>query len=339
MRRTPSKRKLSIAGTTVLPGERKNVSLNVAKLYDLTPISIPIEVIRGKEEGPVLFLTGAIHGDEIIGPEIIRRVLNKRALSEIKGTLIAVPIVNIYGYNAKSRYLPDRRDLNRSFPGRKDGALASQISHLLMKEVVSKSTHGIDFHSGAIHRSNLPQIRASLDDRATKKMALNFGVSVVIDSRVRDGSLRDAVRKMKIPVLLFEGGEALRFDESAIRKGVNGTFKIMRSIGMLPPIKSPPHHSFIARDSSWVRAPHSGMVTQDVKLGKKVTRGEVLAVISDPFGNVSIPIVSKLSGVVIGRTELPLVNRGDAMFHIATLRPSGQKKKPFLEDVEFLAEE
>ena len=202
---------LVIDGQTIKPGERKKIFLRIAALYDYTDISIPIEVIRGKVDGPILFISAAIHGDEINGVEIVKRVLKRVSIDKLKGTLIAIPIVNVFGFNNLSRYLPDRRDLNRSFPGQKNGSLASRLASIFMKEIVHKCTHGIDLHTGAVHRTNLPQIRACLDDAATKTLAKSFGVPVVIDSTLRDGSLREAARRKGIPMLLFEGGEALRF--------------------------------------------------------------------------------------------------------------------------------
>ena len=226
-----------IGGTSISPGERKRVLLDVAKLYDFTDMNIPIEVIRGKKDGPVLFVSGAIHGDEINGVEIIRQLLTHKALSRIKGTLIAVPIVNVFGFNTKSRYLPDRRDLNRCFPGSENGSLAAQIAHIFMTEIVQKCTHGIDLHCAAINRINLPQIRACLDDPLTENMAKAFHVPVVLHSELRDGSLRQATKELGIPTLLFEGGESLRFNGKVIKGGLQGVLSVMRDIGMLPAVK------------------------------------------------------------------------------------------------------
>ena len=183
---------LIIGGTTIKRGERKRVYIDVAKLYDFTDMNIPIEVIRGKEDGPVMFISGAIHGDEINGVEIVRQILSKKALNKLKGTLIAVPIVNVFGFNTKSRYLPDRRDLNRNFPGSPKGSLTGQLAHIFMKEIIEKCTHGIDFHCAASHRINLPQIRACLSDPKVKEMAEAFDVPVIMDADLRKGSLREA---------------------------------------------------------------------------------------------------------------------------------------------------
>lgn len=319
---------IKIGNQRIFPGERKIIDLNVAKLYDFTDISIPVEILRGSSHGPTLFISSTIHGDEINGIEIIRRLLRKKILRSLVGNLIVVPIVNVFGFNNKSRYLPDRRDLNRCFPGSTRGALASRIAALFMKEVVAKSTHGIDLHTGAIYRNNLPQIRTSLEDRTSKKLAEAFGAPVIIHSALRDGSLREATRRRGIPVLLYEAGEALRFNEEAIRTGVNGCLGVMRSIGMLPPSTHKKDRSeiFFANGSQWVRAPHSGFVNTSISLGQRVSKNEELATILDPFGETRISVTASCSGIVIGKLELPLVNQGDAMFHIATSRPAPREK-------------
>ncbi len=312
------------------PGERKRIDLEVATLYDYTKINIPIEVIRGKEPGPTLFISAAIHGDEINGIEIIKRILQTPKLSRIKGTLICIPVVNTFGFNNLSRYLPDRRDLNRCFPGSSRGSLGSRIASLFMKEIVSKCSHGIDLHTGAIHRSNIPQIRASLDNEETKQLSHDFGVPIIINSSLRDGSLREAARKKKVNILLFEGGEALRFEEDVIKAGLKGCFSIMRNIGMLPQKvkkkkkKVTKRTTYVAQSSHWIRAPHSGSVKQIKRLGDEVQAGEILAVISDTFGNNSYNVRAKASGIVIGMSTIPLVNKGDAMLHVALFRDSAK---------------
>lgn len=315
---------LRIGNTDIGLGERKRVSIGVGKLYDFTDMTIPVEVVRGKKDGPVLFVSGAVHGDEINGTEIVRRLLTRKALNTLKGTLIAVPIVNVFGFNTKSRYLPDRRDLNRSFPGSEKGSLTAQLAHTFMTEIVEKCTHGIDLHCAAIHRNNLPQIRACLDDPVTQEMAMAFNVPVVMHSELRDGSLRAATREKKIPTLLFEGGEALRFNENVIKSGLNGVISVMRHIGMLNQAKKrkTQHDVFIARSSHWLRAPHSGILTMKKSLGERVKKGQVIGIISDPFFSDKHEIIAKRTGIIVGAAMMPLLNRGDAVFHIATFEDS-----------------
>lgn len=311
---------LVINGITIKAGTRTTIDLPAARLYTHAPMSIPVHVISGKKSGPRLFLSAAIHGDEINGIEIIRRLLKLPALKRLQGTLIAVPMVNVHGIINHSRYLPDRRDLNRSFPGSEKGPLALRLAHLFMKEIVEQSTHGIDLHTGAIHRSNLPQIRANLDDAETEKLARAFDVPVIISSNLRDGSLREAAAEFGIPMLLYEAGEALRFDEVSIRAGVKGITNVMRALEMLPPSRSKSKKLFkpvVARSSSWVRAPDSGILRAMVPLGSRVKKNTLLGVVADPFGAKEVTVLAPFNGIVIGRTNLPLANEGDALYHIA----------------------
>lgn len=323
---------ITIGAVDIPRGERKRFQIESAALYDYTKLTIPVEVIRGKKKGPTLFISAAVHGDEINGVEIIRKLLKKKLLKKIKGTLILVPIVNVFGFNYKSRYLPDRRDLNRSFPGSKNGSLASRLAYIFMKEIVSKCTHGIDLHTGAIHRTNLPQIRAYLDDIPTRNLAEGFGVPVVINSNLRDGSLREAARKKKVSMLLFEGGEALRFDDNVIRIGLKGCISVMKKIGMIEDSATPidtqgRSRIFIAKSSYWTRAPHSGTFSARKNIGDEIKVGDLLAEIADPFGRKSFNVLAEDEGILIGVALLPLVNQGDAMFHIATFHNSTRVKK------------
>lgn len=302
----------------VKPGERKSVDLTLPTFYSRAPVALPVHVINGKKKGPVLFVCAAIHGDEINGVEIIRRLLKESQIDRLKGTLIAVPVVNVYGFISQSRYLPDRRDLNRSFPGFESGSMASRLAHTFMQSVVKQCTHGIDLHTGAIGRDNLPQIRARvIDAPETAQMACSFGSPVIINSAFRDGSLREAVSELGIPVLVYEAGEALRFNEVAIRAGVKGIVNVMRYLQMLPRKKQPKAKPYIAERSKWVRAPQSGVLRAIAPLGAHVTKGDVIGWVSDPFGDDEMNVVAQVSGIIIGKTNLPLVHAGDALFHIA----------------------
>lgn len=283
-------------------------------------MSLPVHVVHGRKEGPVIFISAAIHGDELNGVEIIRRVLATKLLNRISGTLLAIPVVNAYGMAQQSRYLPDRRDLNRSFPGSESGSLASRIAHLFMEQIVSRTTVGIDFHTGSGHRTNLPQIRADLDDSETLTLARSFGVPVLLNSPLRDGSLRASACAQGNRVLLYEAGEALRFDELAIRAGVSGVFGVLRALGMLrSTARSVGNHRdpYIASSSRWERAPESGILRSKATMGTRVARDEILGHIHDPATNEQTPILSRTSGIIIGRLELPVVHEGDAVYHIA----------------------
>ena len=311
---------LIIGGISVQPGQREKIDLTITKLYTHATVDIPVHVIRGKKPGPVLFVSAAIHGDEINGVEIIRRLLKHTALKRLKGTLIAVPVVNVHGFIDQSRYLPDRRDLNRSFPGSSKGSLAARLANLFMTEIVQHCTHGIDLHTGAIHRENLPQIRAMLDDKATEELARSFSVPVLLDSTIRDGSLREAAVEYGIPMLVYEAGEALRFDEVSIKAGMRGVLNVMRKLNMIPASKKTRKRQVepvLARDSSWVRAPVSGTMIAPKDLGAHIHKGDVLGKITNPFGVDEEDIIAPFEGIVIGRSNLPLANEGDALFHIA----------------------
>jgi predicted deacylase len=308
-----------MGGVEVRAGQRLTIDLPVAPLQTHAEMAMPVQVLHGTQPGPRLFVSAAMHGDEINGVEIISRLLQRLPFRRLRGTLIAVPVVNVYGFINQSRYLPDRRDLNRFFPGSEKGSLASRLAWLLMHEVVAHCTHGIDLHTGSNHRSNLPQIRANMNHPETRRLARAFGAPVTINASVRDGSLREAVGSRGIPMLLYEAGEALRFDEIGIRLGVRGILAVMRIIGMLPESRRQrlPVEPLMALSSTWVRAPSSGILRTSIALGRQVMAKRVLGTIGDPFGEDSVQVQSPVDGLVIGRLNLPLVYQGDALFHIA----------------------
>lgn len=307
----------------------------MAKNFDHSELTMPVRVIRGKLDGPILFVSAAIHGDEVNGVDVVGKLLKHPSLKGINGTLLIIPVVNAFGFNSKSRYLPDHRDLNRSFPGSPRGSLASQIAHTFMKEIVKKSTHGIDLHTGAIHRNNLPQVRASLDDSETLRLAKAFGTRVIVDSSIKDGSLREAARRQRIPILLFEGGEALRIDKQVTKMAVDGVLAVMGSIGMISKKTRRTTGPFVARSTEWVRAPQSGLLKQVSCLGSLVKRGECLAQISDPFGESTKAVIAPTNGFVIGINNLSVVNKGDALFHIAIAKSAIKGKNENLYDFEY----
>jgi len=318
-RRKSTGRTVEIGGVPVAPGKRRTVDLPVAQLYTHAPLTMPVHVVNGLRAGPTLFVCAAIHGDELNGVEIIRRLLKLRGMDSLKGTLLAVPIVNVHGFLDLSRYLPDRRDLNRSFPGSGRGSIAARLAHLFGTEIVQQADCGIDIHTGAIHRRNLPQIRANLDDEQTMSLARAFEVPVLINANVRDGSLREYAAELGIPMLLYEAGEALRFDETAIRGGIKGVVNVMRELGMLRAAsrRKSRLEPVVASSTSWVRAPGSGILRAHVNPGDRVRQGQVIGVIGDAFGDTEFEVAAPFSGLVIGRSQLPLVHEGDALFNIA----------------------
>lgn len=288
-------------------------------------MAMPVQVIRGKKPGPKVFVCAAIHGDELNGMEIIRRLLQRSTLKLRRGSLVAVPIVNVYGVLHNERYMPDRRDLNRCFPGSQNGSLARRVAHQFMQEVVSQCDYGIDLHTGALHRSNLPQIRADLSNPDLLELAKAFGVPVLIDAHLRDGSLRKEAANASTGVLLYEAGEALRFDELSIRAGVNGVMHILSHLRMLKrKRKRHPIQPFVADKSAWIRASCSGIVTNHKKLGAYIRKGDTLATIGNPYGEEVGKVISSRSGILIGQQNIPLVQEGDAMFHIAYFEESAK---------------
>ena len=314
----PRNQPITIGNTTVRPGEQATINLPIADLYTGASLSMPVKVIHGRRSGPVMFVSAAIHGDELNGVEIIRRLLRRKALRSLRGTLLAVPIVNVHGFLDQSRYLPDRRDLNRSFPGSPKGSIAARMANTFIREIVAKADCGIDLHTGAINRSNLPQVRANLEDERTAELARVFGTPVIIASTIRDGSLRECAAERGLPLLVYEAGEALRFNEVCIRAGLRGVFRVLRHLGMLPETKQPGAVSpVVASSTSWVRAPASGIVSRNVELGARVVAGQRLARIGDPLAEDDEDVVAPFDGIVIGRSTLPLAHEGDALFNIA----------------------
>jgi predicted deacylase len=308
-----------INGVSISPGERATVRLELPHQSAMTPMTMPVQVIHGVREGPIMFVSAAIHGDEINGVEIIRQLVKGRRFHGLKGTLITVPTVNVYGFINHSRYLPDGRDLNRSFPGSPHGSLASRLANRFCSEILSRCTHGIDLHTGGGHRTNHPHIRTNLDDPETEAMAQAFGTPVIINANLKDGSLRQVAAERGVKMLLYEAGGALRFDRLAVRAGVRGILNVMRHLKMLRMIKGSKNDfsSLEARSSSWLRAHIGGIFRSSVSLGQRVQKGQVLGEMSDSVGEGRSEIRTPFGGIVIGRTQLPVVNEGDALFHIA----------------------
>ncbi len=319
----------AIGTVRVRPGRSREVGLPITRLVTGGDVSLPVRVIHGRDEGPAVWLSAAIHGDEVVGVEVIRRVLARLSAVEVRGTLIAIPVVNVLGFMAGDRYLPDRRDLNRSFPGSARGSLASRLAHQVMTEVVAKCDIGIDLHTGADGRTNLPQIRADLDDARTRDLAEAFGAPVIYHAKLRDGSLRSAARDHGATVLLYEGGESWRFDEWAIEAGVSGVRRVLAHLGMTEPVDEvsvPP--SLVCRSSAWVRAPGTGILRMEASLGQRVLPGDRLGALSDSFGKRPRVVRADRAGIVIGRTEAPVVNRGDAVVHIGSVEAQPPEDHP-----------
>ncbi|QIA64005.1 deacylase [Vibrio astriarenae] len=306
-----------LLGQLTPAGSRSVIEIEGPKLYTHSPLSIPVEVINGKYPGPVLMVNAAIHGDELNGVEVVRQLIDTLDETKLKGTVIAVPIVNTFGFIHKSRYLPDRRDLNRCFPGSEKGSLASRVAHTFFDALVGKCDYILDLHTGAIHRTNLPQIRADLSNPETLRIAKAFATPVIVDAPLRDGSLRSEAERLGIPVLTYEAGEALRFEPICISAGFIGVQRVMKAIGMLRASRKKLPTPVIAKSTSWIRAEDDGILRTQVSLGDKVEKGQIIAYIASPLGHSEVAIKAHRSGIVIGQQTLPLVNEGDAIFHLA----------------------
>lgn len=321
---------ITILGEKIEPGVRKEILLPMPELYDSSPLFSHIHVLNGKKPGPTLCLAAALHGDELNGVEIIRKVLkskNIKDLNHLNGAIIAAPIVNIYGFLYQQRYLMDRRDLNRSFPGSSEGSLAARIANLFYQEVFQKSDCIIDLHTGSLHRANLPQVRAKLTGHGIKDLADAFGAPVILNSGIRAGSLRETASNNKIPVIVYEAGEALRLDPIAIKFGVQGIFNIINYLGISNRVKYKKNKlpSLHCECSAWVRAKVSGLFNTKKKLGNRVEKNERLGFITNPMTLEEEPIMTPISGIIIGLNNSPLVHEGGALFNIAS--PTKLSKK------------
>lgn len=309
----------TLANEQVEPGQRRLLYLPAPRQLGHEQTTLPVHVLHGRGEGPVLLVSAGIHGDELNGIEVIRRLLARKALMELRGTLLAVPVVNVYGFVGRSRYLPDRRDLNRSFPGKEAGSLAARLAHLVESELVARVTHAVDLHTGAVHRTNLPHLRADLDDPRALELAHAFQAPLVLGIPSPAGTLSQSARARGIPMLVFEGGEALRFDETAIRVGLRGVLAVMRRLGMLPRARNPRAmlEPIFSRHRKWIRAPRGGLLSTKLEPGTLVSTGGILARIADPYTGELCEVRSPMDGVVVGLQLLPLVNEGDAIVHLA----------------------
>ena len=318
-RRRPS---FEFGGREIHAGRSSTAELPIPRLVTGTQITLPVRVMHGSHEGPVIWVSAAIHGDEIGGVEIIRRVIDRLDARRLSGTILFVPIVNVYGFLTGDRYLPDRRDLNRSFPGSSKGSLAGRMAAVFMHEIVARCEIGIDLHTGSDHRTNLPQIRGNLDDERTRELSRAFGAPLMLHAGLRDGSLRGAATEAGATVLLYEAGEAWRFDPDAIRAGTSGTLRVLAHLGMIDAEEAPaPREPVESRTSTWIRARRSGIAGIAVELGQEVTRGQHRAVIHDWLGKQLSRVGAPFDGIVIGMTQHPLVHQGDALIHVAATDP------------------
>ena len=311
----------AIHDRSVAPGTAEILTIPVSQQVTGLDSSLALKVLHGAKRGPCVFVSAGIHGDEIVGAAIVQRLLDHLMPETLSGTVILAPAVNIYGFAAHSRYLPDRRDLNRSFPGNEGGSLAAQLAHCFLTNVIERCTLGIDMHTAAVHRYNLPQIRIASGSPYLVELAMAFGAPIIVESPLRPGSMRALAAEREVPMLLLEAGEALRFDRYSIGVGAAGVLRVLAHIGMIKASDGLEDVSvpMRANRSTWVRAPRGGVSRRVRKSGDIVRQGNLLAVVGGLFGEDGIELVSAIDGVIIGHATLPVVNQGDALFHIAEI--------------------
>lgn len=309
---------MKIAGEEIKKGETKKVDVNIAKLPSGTSIDIPVIVHRSKKEGPTLLLLAGMHGDEINGVEIMRRIIREKLYKVDAGSVICIPIMNIYGFINFSRDVPDGKDINRSFPGSKTGSLASQVAYFLMHEIIPVIDYGIDFHTGGARINNFPQIRVKCEDAENLELAKAFNTKFIINSAFREHSLRKEAFKLGKRILVYEGGESLRLRKNAIDEGIEGMLRVMKFLKMKAEAPVREKESILIMKSSWVRAKSAGLHYGFQRNGSSVDLKEVLGRVCDPYGTYEIQIKSPAKGYVIAINNNPVVNRGDALFHVGS---------------------
>ena len=306
-----------INGASIDRGEKVITKLVVSKLPSGTVIEIPVYVFRSVHDGPVVLLMAGMHGDEVNGTEIIRRMLTKKMLYPLKGTIIAIPILNVYGFLNFSRQMPDGKDVNRSFPGNHNGSLASRVAHRFMKEIMPYVDFGLDFHTGGASRANYPQIRCVLSDYRNEELARAFAAPFIMNAPYRQGSLRKEAAKNSKSILVYETGESLRFDEKGITIGIAGTCRVLHSLGMISSSTPAAEETIVCLKDTWIRAKNAGLWRTTVCIGQLVKKNQHIGSITDPYGETEVRVSAPATGYVVGLNNMPVVNQGDALLHIA----------------------
>ena len=306
---------IQIDGHNIHPGESTKLNINIARLPSHTNIDLVVHVNRSEEPGPVVLLSGGLHGDEINGIEIVRRIIDRGLNVPLKGTIISLPIINIYGFINFSRFVPDGKDINRSFPGNKNGSLASRVAHFMTTNILPVVDYGLDFHTGGANRDNFPQIRGNFKDPKTEELAIATNAPFTIHSPLINKSLRSAAFKRGKPFLVYEGGESMRLDDMAVEEGVKCALNFLRHLELAEPIHEE-YSSIRIKESSWVRSRYSGIFHSHVELGHIVSKNEIIGHITDPFGEFEKIVKSPSDGYVIGLNNTPILHQGDAIMHI-----------------------
>ena len=333
---------IKICNEVIHPGERLSFALPLPELFSCAPLYMPIKVIHGKSAGPCLLIIAAMHGNELNGTEIINRLLEVSSLSKLKGTLIVVPVLNVYGLINRSRDMPGGIHLNSCFPGSKSGNHAARTAHLFTNEIFNHADYCIDLQTGTMNHSNLPHIYVSFNDEKATKLAETFQAPVISHTACEKGMLRTLAFKKEKPYFIYEAGEAMRFDDHAIKVGVRGIMNVMRKLEMLPSRtqkKESQLKTFTSNKNMWVRASTSGISHSKNKLGQYVKKGEVLCVIKDPFGAAEdVKILCPEEAIIVGKNNLPLVHEGESLFQLAVF-PKMKNAADHLEDWKEISEE
>ena len=304
-------------GLTIRPGENVQTRLVISRLPSGTVIDIPVHVFRARQPGPTVLLLAGMHGDEVNGIETIRRLIRRDLLRPLRGSIIAVPILNIYGFLNFSREVPDGKDVNRSFPGNPRGSLASRVAHRFMREIMPLIDYGIDFHTGGAARSNTPQIRCLLhEDAETDALAAAFAAPFTLNAALRPGSLREAAMQEGRRIIVYETGESLRLDETGIELAMAGTFRLLHHLGMMAAAAPPAHLGVVCMRSTWLRAKYAGIFRSHIRLGDYIGKGQQYGSIADPYGGTAVRLESPVAGYIIGLNHMPIVNQGDALAHV-----------------------
>jgi predicted deacylase len=315
---------MEILNTSIAPGESKIINLNIAKLHTGTSLAVPVIVERAKEDGPCILLSAGIHGDEVNGVEIVRQIITHGYNKPERGSVICIPVVNVFGFLSQTREFPDGRDLNRMFPGSKTGSLASRFAYYLLNEIAPNIDYCIDFHTGGASRFNYSQIRIDIRNEETRALAKVFGSKFIIDAEERDKSFREALTDMGKHVLLFEGGKSLNLDRIVTSIGIEGTLRVMQHLNMRDFSTQLQKSTYLKeinpiliKSSTWIRAHESGMFRSLQRIGSKVKKGDVLGTISDPYGAYEVEVHASYDGYIICTNHAPIVNEGDAVIHIS----------------------
>lgn len=308
---------LRIAGKRIGRGKTYDLELSYSETYTGMRVGVPVRVIAGPKHGPIVFLSGVIHGDELNGLGIIREVAFEQALTLKRGTVIALPVVNVPGMDSHSRYLSDRRDLNRCFPGSAKGSLSSRLANLLYEEVILKCDCGLDFHTAAIRRTNYPNIRVDFDQPHALALAKAFGCQLVVHSKGAEGSLRRTATKAGIPTIVLEAGEVWKIEPGIVELGVQGARRVLGWLGMLEPLPEPPLPIETIKRTLWIRAERGGILKFHVVPGQAVRKGQILATNLDIYGNHQNQVAAPVEGFILGMATMPAIKPGEPIFHLA----------------------